>query len=533
MRAILYMLVHSAKNAVIDILRHPMRGIVCLFLIVSVVYGVVSGFTLSAEIDTIGDMRILSGAYLAILYFVSIPVMLKGLSMGSRFFSQSDVSNIFVAPISEKKILIYGIGRQLATMLFLVLCFLSYGSIAMRYFHISVSSAVLLIIGLLGMLVFVQLMTVLIFCICNGHRVRSAIVKGVIYFLPVYALGAAVIHLFVNGITYENFLQSVSLPLLEYVPIIGWVHALIFGIMQGHIFPVILYGSLLLVMAILAVVILCISPLDYYEDVLQKTESYFEARNAYREGKVTESMMMGNKKVNLKKTGLSHGWGATAFFFKHSREGFRRSRFPFFNINTIVLLGVALLIAFGMKTAMADIVPTLIILAVVIIASYIQFFFSTAGDWVKELNKPYIYLVPDSGVKKLIMASMTTLLKPLTDAVIAFSILGIVISAHIFDIVTAILVYASFGSIYLVSNIMAQRIVGLNGSRGVFITFYMGFILVTLLPGIAAGIFALTQFSGIYPELAATIMGIPVFIWNIFISLIIFILCKNLLNNTE
>ncbi|MGN0536886.1 MAG: putative ABC exporter domain-containing protein, partial [Acutalibacteraceae bacterium] len=424
MKAILYMLAHSAKNAVIDVLRHPLRGIVYLFLIVSLVYGVVLGFTMSAEIDMMEDMRILSGAYLAILYFVSIPVMLKGLNMGSRFFSQSDVSNTFVAPISEKKVLVYGIGRQLATMLFLVLCFLSYGGIAMRYFRIPVSSAVLLIAGLFGMLVFVQLMTILIFCICNGHRVRSAIVKGLIYFLPIYALGAVVIHLFVNGITYENFLQAISLPLLEYVPIIGWIHALIFGIMQGNISTVILYGVLLLIMAVLAIVVLCVSKLDYYEDVLQKTESYFEAVNAYREGKVTESMMLGNKKINIRKTGLHHGQGATAFFFKHNREGFRRSRLPFFNINTIVLLSVSLLIAFGMKTAVASIMPTLIVLLVVVITSYIQFFFSTAGDWVKELNKPYIYLVPDSGVKKLIMASMTTLLKPLTDAVIAFGILG-------------------------------------------------------------------------------------------------------------
>lgn len=533
MRAILYMLVHSAKNAVIDVLHHPMRGVVYLFLIVSVAYGVVSGFTMSNEIDTVGDIRILSGAYLAILYFVSIPVMLKGLSMGSRFFSQSDVSNIFAAPISEKKILIYGIGRQLFTMLFLVVCFLSYGSIAMRYFNISVSSALFLIVGLLCMLVFVQLVTILIFCICSGHRIRSAVVKGLIYFLPVYALGAAMIHLFANGFTYESLMQAISLPVLEYVPIIGWIHALIFGIMQGNSFAVIFYGSLLLIMAVLAIVALCVSKLDYYEDVLQKTESFYEAMNAYREGKITDSVMMGDKKIKLRKMGINHGWGAAAFFFKHNREGFRRSRFPLFNINTIVLLCVSLLIAFAMKTAFGEIVPTLIVLSVVIIASYIQFFFSTAGDWVKELNKPYIYLVPDNGVKKLIMASMTTLLKPLTDAMIAFSILGIVISANVLDIITAVLVYASFGSIYLVSNIMAQRIVGLNGSRGIFITFYMGFILLILIPGIAAGILALTQLSGVYPAIAATIMGVPVFIWNFFISLIIFLMCKNLLNNTE
>ena len=36
-----------------------------------------------------------------------------------------DVNNIFVAPISPKRILVYGIGKQLATSLFLVVMFAS------------------------------------------------------------------------------------------------------------------------------------------------------------------------------------------------------------------------------------------------------------------------------------------------------------------------------------------------------------------------------------------------------------------------
>ena len=48
-----------------------------------------------------------------ILYFISIPILLKGLSTGTSFFGMSDVNNIFTAPISDKKILVYGVGRQL------------------------------------------------------------------------------------------------------------------------------------------------------------------------------------------------------------------------------------------------------------------------------------------------------------------------------------------------------------------------------------------------------------------------------------
>lgn len=532
MKAVVYMLCKTIKNGIIDVFHHPIKLIVYFLLIASMAYGFVSSFMGNPKTEML-DLRILSGAYLAILYFVSIPIVLKGLSMSGGFFKLSDVNNIFVAPISEKKVLVYGIGRQVSTMFFLVLCFLSYGSMAVKMFEISATDAILLIAGILFMLFLVQLMTILVFCLCNGRAKVSAVVRYFIYFLAVYAIGTAIGYMFIYGFNYENLLRAISLPILQYVPVIGWLHGLVFGIFQQNILNIAVYGSLLAVFTVVSIVVLCRSKTDYYEDVLQKTESYYEMRNAYLEGKVTEGMMLGSKKIKLRKTGINRGKGASAFFFKHIREGFRRSRFPFFNVNTVVLLCTALLIAAIMKTSFSDMPPTIIVLSVIIFCSYIQFFFSMSGDWVKELNKPYIYLVPDSAVKKLIMASVTSLIKPLTDSTIAFIILGVCISANIFDIITAILVYTSFGCIYLVSNIMSQRIIGINGSRSVFITFYMTFILIVLSPGVIAAVFSLMWLSGSYADIAATLMGVPMFIWNFFISFIIFLLCKNLLSNTE
>ena len=132
MNAVFYMLRKNVKNAIIDTLKSPLKLIVYLFIGASIVFAVIRGFMTERAVEDMLDERILYGAYLAILYFISVPIMLKGLSTGSNFFSMSDVNNIFVAPISEKKILTYGIGRQLATSLFLVVCFSAYGSMAVK-----------------------------------------------------------------------------------------------------------------------------------------------------------------------------------------------------------------------------------------------------------------------------------------------------------------------------------------------------------------------------------------------------------------
>ncbi|MBQ5564998.1 MAG: hypothetical protein IIT39_16620, partial [Clostridia bacterium] len=75
-------------------------------------------------------------------------------------------------------------------------------------------------------------------------------------------------------------------------------------------------------------------------------------------------------------------------------------------------------------------------------------------------------------------------------------------------------------------------IVGMNGNRGVFITFYMSLIVLLMIPGIVLGILSLSH-AGVLSIIAATMMGIPVFLWNMLISFLIFLLCRNLLNNVE
>ena len=534
MTSIFYLLRKNIKNGIVDTFRHPLKLIVYGMIALSLVYAVIRGFTMEVDVNDRMDSRILYGGFLALLYFISIPIMLKGLSTGSSFFTMGDVNNLFVAPIAPKKLLVYGIGKQLATSLFLVVCFSAYGSMALKMFDLSVGDALLLVGGIALMLLMVQIITLLLFCLCSARPSLSNILKYFIYFLPIYALGSVIACLFINGLSFETFYTAISQPYLQYVPLIGWVHGLVFGLMTGESFSVLLYGLLLLGSCAGSIVIFGVTKLDYYEDVLQRAENYYEFREALRTGNMSDKVMLGNKKIRLRKTGIHKGGGASAIFFKHLREGGRRSRFMFFNINTIVLLGITAVIAFAMKSSFsAPETVTIIYIADLIICAYVQFFFSAAGDWVKELNKPYIFLIPDSPVKKLIMAGTTSIIKPFVDGAIAFAAMWLIVGGHPVDVLVCMLAYGSFGCIYISSNILAQRIVGLSGNRGIFITFYMGIMVALMIPGIAAGILMVTAVPEEWLFMASTVIGLPVVIWNLFISLMIFLLCRNLLNNIE
>ncbi len=540
MNAIFYLMQKTVKNSILDTLRHPLKCILYGFIILSMIYGAVMGFTAASDgssfLDRVIEVsggRLLSGAYMVVLYFISVPILLKGLSEGTSFFTLSDVNHMFIAPVSEKTVLMYGIGRRLASMLMLVVTFSAYGGMLVNMFHITIGETLMLIIGIVLMLIFVQFTTLMLFCLTSGHPKRAAVLRYFIYGMAFVPLLLVIVHFFRSGITAESLFESVSLPFLEWVPLIGWMHGFLYAFLTADSVRGLVYGLLLMLLGFSAMATLFLSDVDFFEDVLSSAENYHEFRESIREGKMSDKVMMGNRPVRLRRLGIGRGRGGTVIFFKHLHEGHRRSRLLFFNINTVVLLFVAFVTAIGMKLAMPNVMPTIIYLSVTTLCVYVQFFFSASGDWVKELTKPYIYLIPERAERKLLMAAATGLIKPLTDAIITFGLLSIYVGGVFCDIETSVLVYASFGSVYIAANILAQRIVGLESSGGIFITFYMSVIILALLPGIVIGLVVLSGLAGTFGAVATTLLGMPIFLWNLLISVIIFLTCRNLLNNKE
>lgn len=537
MKSIIYMLKKTLKNGIIDTFHHPLQLIVYIFIILSTIGGIVTAFTTNIEAEeSLFDFRILKGAYLLILYFVSIPIMLKGTNASTTFFKMSDVANVFTAPISEKRILVYGVGRQMVTIVALLICFVSYGAMAIRYFSLTVWDAVLLFCGIAVMLFEVQMITVLIFCICNGRPKRIQLMKYAIYLCVIIPIAIVLFELFIKGFTYENILCAVSLPCLNYAPIIGWTSGFIMGIITQNLLQILLYGVLLALFTVFAITVFLKSKADYYEDVLQKTESVYEFRNAIKTGKVSDKMMLESKDIKIGSMGINRGSGASAFFYKQMREMSRRSRIPFVNINTAVLTCFVLAIGFALKTFHSEYMsPSVIITIVAVLSCYIQFFFTVSDDWIKELQKPYIFMVPDKSVNKLIMACATSVIKPFVDGVISFAVGGIVFGVNPFDAASCMLVYFSCGLVYTSLNVLVQRFMGKAGNRGAIMVVYMLLLFIAITPGIAVSLMIFISSSGgaIQITLIASRLCLPSASCNMIISLIIFLLCKRSLENME
>ena len=244
----------------------------------------------------------------------------------------------------------------------------------------------------------------------------------------------------------------------------------------------------------------------------------------------------GGREIKVRDTGIGRGWGASAFFFKHLREMRRRSRLVFVGGSTLLQLAGGVILALVLRFAGGgEMSPGMVMIMVTTMCLYILLFTNSAGEWGRELAKPYLYLVPAGPFAKLLWASLTSLIKPLVDGVVIFLGVGIAAGARPFTTVMCMLLYASFGALFTAANILSQRLFGKAGNQGLLLFLYVLMLMILVLPGLAGGItLGVLMDMGILPAtLPTAIMALPMIVWNLMASFGIYALCRGALHDME
>ena len=535
MSSLLYVTKKTVKNWILETIRHPGRLIIYLILAFIIVSSVISNMGLNTEDMEMGftaDISILHAVYFALLLITGCIVLSSALKSGTTVFTMSDVNMLFVSPISPKLILSFGLLKQMGAIVFAFIIFLLYGEMIRSIFNVTVAQAVVLIAGLLIFVLCCQITAMALYSLINGDIKRNRIIKAALYICVAAVPIIMGIRILSNGVTTDSVFGALKTPIAEIVPLFGWAKGLVFAIINLDILKICIFSVLMLALvgASLAYFLFC-QP-DYYEDVLQNTESTYEMRQAMKQGKVVDKRDFSNfRKIRVHKTGIGFGNGASAFFFKHLCEIKRRSRLMFLNTYSFVqtACGLFMAVIFTKIDAEDPIPATVALISIFAMSVYMQMFFSAAGEWGRELLKRYIYLVPDSPMKKLFFASLTSIIKPFFDGILTFGVLGIYLQAPPADAIMLIIAYTSCGAIFAGANILSERILnGISSSNPLMMLLYILMSILLLLPGTVVCIVTAVVFD---VGLAAAL--IPMSVINILASVLLFVLSKNTIHNME
>ncbi len=449
-----------------------------------------------------------------------------GLSTGCSLFTMPDVGLLFVAPISSKKILIYGListlGKSLLGSIFI---FYQVGNLKANFGY-GFQEIFALFIIFAFMILLCQLISIGIYIFSNGNPIRKKMVMTIFYG-SIAALLLVV--LFIQKQEQVGMLEAtfrvVDSSWFGYIPIAGWSTMFFSGVVQGSFFMTLVPLVLFIVLGALIVSLLTVGTADYYEDVLLSTEVNYTRLKAAKEGR---NVPQTNKKIKVKDKdqGINKGTGAMTLVYKHMLEMKRRSRFVFvdgYTIFTMVVLGGAAY-SFKLKDAPAEAIYG--VLAFVI---YLEFIVTMIGRIKGELLKPYIYLIPERSIIKVFAASLTSLIKPLVDGICMFAVFAFMGGADFVTCLFSALAYAASGAVFVAITILYQRVLGGQPNKIIQMFLTMGLLLAIMGPAIGISVAA----AYFLPNALLFLCTAPYTIFCLLIATLIFITCGNLIDKAE
>ena len=126
---------------------------------------------------------------------------------------------------------------------------------------------------------------------------------------------------------------------------------------------------------------------------------------------------------------------------------------------TLLNLGIGIVMAFAMReTAQESGIPQIFLLGIL---AYMTLIFSGyLGKWETEIKTPYLYLIPDSPVKKLWYSTLMEHVKAFVDGVLLCVPIGILWKVNVLEVILGILIYTILQANRMYSKVLAQCVVG-------------------------------------------------------------------------
>lgn len=518
MKALPYLYFTLLKNRIKSFFRRPANWIVVL--IFAGLLGLTffsGGVEVTRSYRPMGELYAIVSVMYAVLFVMTA---YRGVNRGTTLFSLADIHLLFPAPIKAQKILLYGLVRQMGTSMTLGVFILFQYSWIHQQYGATYSFLLLTILGY-GLTLFLgQLTAMALYSLFSAQEKKRLRVKAVFIAL----CGLAALYVLIPVLKSPSDWITIGagqlsrLPMLLF-PVGGWLRALVIGLWEGQWAPVLWALAAILLWTGAGVALLSRERTDFYEDVLKSTETAHQALTARREGK-TQEMLPENVKTG--KTGIGRGLGAAAYYYKHRLESRRGRRF-LLDTMTLVMLLLALFFSIVMRSE--GFFPAFAT------ATYLQLFSISSGRWVKELTRPYIYLLPEPPFRKLLHCLRESMLGYLTEAVLLMIPMGLITGLGPFEIVLAIVTRFTFACLFTVGNLLIEKLFSGVRSKMLIMVLYFAVMLILTMPGIILAIVALS--AGFLPFTENTALMTVMAAVNILLSLPLLFLCRNVLDNPE
>ena len=523
---LVYLTATKLKNQLAGVVKSPAKLIYAVFLVALFALTSVSGSAM--ETEELRDPREFTAIMTLFFTMMYLMVFSSGSSStNSPMFTLSDVTLLFPAPMSSNKILLYGLVRQLGLSLVLGFFILFQYSWMHGLYGVEPWGLLVIVLGYALTLFFAQLSAMACYVRTSGNPARAKAVRWTVFaiaalygILAVFTCRDSLL-LLANGGSFEPMVAEGAaffgaLPGLWF-PVTGWSAGMVGAVFAGDWLLAGLFVLLLALLFCLLLGLILTCKNNYYEDVLETAETAQSAVTAQKEGQLTEVVP---KNVKVGKSGLGKGWGASALYYKHRVEN-RRSGVLMFSKTSLIFAVVIVAMTFFMRETG--------IVGIFAFATYMQLFSVALGRFNRELIKPYIYLIPEPPLKKLLYALKESLLTEALEAVVIFLVVGLILKADPLVIAACMVARISFSLLFTAGNVLVERVFGMVTSKTLIFLFYFLALLLMAIPGIVVAVVC----SVVVPVMSVAVGLLAMAVVNVVVSVLVLWLCRNLLQYAE
>ncbi|MCL6459543.1 MAG: putative ABC exporter domain-containing protein [Gorillibacterium sp.] len=523
MRPLLYVMRRSLINTVKALRRAP--AILTLYIIIALFFLLLIIGSFSSNTDTSlihGSPEIYGLIVTGILLFIIYTSVNRSIKTGSSFFRMADVNLAFTAPLSPKKVLLYGFIKQMGTTLLYVFFMVWQLPNLRNLYAINGVGMVILLGGFFFLMFLLQVVGLLIYSWTSRAKQARKLAERIwngLMFVFVLILLAKLVELQDLLAAAKAVLNSHS---FELIPLIGWFKVVFMAPITGITSDFYLNVALIIGFTIAVCFIFYTQKTDYYEDVLANTEQKETLYAAKRAGK-RPSLTNGIKARKIKQS--YGGKGASAIFYRQLLE-YKKGGFFLLSRSTLILA----VVGFAAQYFLQEGGLTILLL----FSIYYLFIMLFQGKWLQEMERPFIYLIPASSSVKLFYATLADLIKNFVDGLVLFVVAGIFLHSHPLIMLLCAIGFTTYGLFFTYSDVLFRRLFGPIHSKVLQGIISISTIIFLLAPGIIiAEVIRFVGFDGGTGLLAESIFCLTLIGYNLILISGIFAWAKGIFDRVE
>ena len=514
MKSILYLLWRRYINGLKRTFTKPLSAIITVLAGGGMLTGMIIAFAFPRKgID--GDLNIIVSCILLGIGLLLSNAMLSSNQNG--IFTLQDANFLFQAPIKPAYVLFMAILQIVPTSLLTALMFTFYIPF-LTGTSMGVGEYLLTLLLTSLLIAFTYLVFYYIYILdteYKGIRKKSKYVLWAV--IGLIALAFLAVFYFKGFNIYDAAKTFFSSPFYNALPLFGWAKWGVMGTIEKQYLTAYLPALLLMLgtnLLLIYAIMRCKA--DFYEQALS---------DSYKINEILESAKTNNydvrsvAKVKKKMQKGSFKSGAAALLSKQFLE--MRKTSTTFVFRELISGLVYIVVAYFMKMSFVFVFYMIL---------FMSLSASTSDTWNRDFKKPYIFLIPESSLKKVMYSVLPSFFKTVFNGTVILLLSGIVFKAPVTDLLAYIIIYASFSMVFVLTEVLSYRV--MNGLKSAVALAFLR-SLFAMLGAIPSAIAAVILMIILQDAFAIIYIAPIIVLMNLAVSLLMAFLSRSLFESSE